>query len=206
MLLSCPTFGQFTIQVASTPSYERSQQIAKRIPGAYVLQATIRDELYFRVRVGEFATEAEAEAHAKKLRASKHITEYFITKSEAQFTEFKNEQVSFQYPAGWTIIQKAANDLFILSPSKTSFISVTEREIPFPISPETFSHLLPAGTQITKQHDKAIEFTLTYEDQPYKGILILYTHGNTLTEITLLQPLTEDSLHQLILNTFKPRL
>lgn len=65
--------GRYTVQVSSWTSPEEANRVVARLNNAgfeaYVVKASVKGRIWYRVRVGRFATTAEAQEAASKLRA-----------------------------------------------------------------------------------------------------------------------------------------
>jgi cell division septation protein DedD len=71
--------GGYTVQVAAYRSRAQAEALRDTLgEGAYVVEATAESGVTFRVRLGAYATRAEAEAAAARVRAERAVTA-FIT-------------------------------------------------------------------------------------------------------------------------------
>jgi WD40 repeat protein len=82
-----PNQGRFTIQVLSVSSQEEAEAMTQQLQAkgldAYWLRGEVPDQgTRYRVRVGRYATNATAQAHAQKLRGQGTIKDYLVTKWE----------------------------------------------------------------------------------------------------------------------------
>ncbi len=79
---------QYTVQIEATPDQlvaeERVEQLKAQGLEAYWIKSNVPDKgVFFRVRIGRFATKADARQYAERLRQQGRITDYFVTEYEA---------------------------------------------------------------------------------------------------------------------------
>ncbi len=76
--------GAWTVQVGSFVQKENASRMLARLQGnryqAYVVEAIVDGKTHYRVRVGRFATEKEAQALAKTVKTKEGLSDAFVVR------------------------------------------------------------------------------------------------------------------------------